>query len=327
MRIARCRVAFTLVELLVVITIIGVLIALLLPAVQAAREAARRLQCTNNFKQVALALHNYHTNIGCFPPVEFNPEPNTKYANAPAWFGWQIYILPYLELQDLYNMYNFNNVPPSGSGFANYFNVSAGVTGTNGSASATKLSGYLCPSDPTGDEGVWVSRRTNPTLTPQCGMTNISAVSDSTQYNSSTGYPMDFPTNDGIFGANQGCTFSDIKDGTSNTLMIGEVAGSGNGTYESKPWASWSVADMGCGINGIHSVPGGATVTTMSDMEQIGFSSFHPGGCNFGLADASVSFISQNTSDAILWALVTRDGKNLKNYDNPSVEVFVSGPP
>ena len=92
-------------ELLVVITIIGILIALLLPAVQAAREAARRMQCSNNFKQVGLALHNYHSVKGCFPPGEYYVYPTPS--NGIFCFGWSAYILPYLEQEALYNNIDF----------------------------------------------------------------------------------------------------------------------------------------------------------------------------------------------------------------------------
>ena len=98
-------------ELLVVITIIGILIALLLPAVQAAREAARRMQCINNFKQVGLALHNYHAVKGSFPPGNF--ETTTKYPNAPGAFSWSVYLLPYVEQQAVYDLYTFGKYPPA----------------------------------------------------------------------------------------------------------------------------------------------------------------------------------------------------------------------
>ena len=90
------RPAFTLIELLVVIAIIAVLIALLLPAVQAAREAARRIQCTNNLKQIGLAMHNYHDVNGCLPPG----------VKGCCWGSWIVYILPYIEQQNMFNAWN-----------------------------------------------------------------------------------------------------------------------------------------------------------------------------------------------------------------------------
>src|SRR5262245_17985795 len=90
------RRGFTLIELLVVIAIIGVLIALLLPAVQQAREAARRIQCTNNLKQIGLAMHNYHDTVGSFPPAR----------KGCCWGTWNIFILPYIEQASLYNAWN-----------------------------------------------------------------------------------------------------------------------------------------------------------------------------------------------------------------------------
>jgi len=102
---------FTLVELLVVIAIIGILIALLLPAVQAAREAARRAQCQNNLKQIALALHNYHQAVGSFPPGKIT---EGRCCDRPSMITWTISILPYLEQQALYDRYDqtkFNEDP------------------------------------------------------------------------------------------------------------------------------------------------------------------------------------------------------------------------
>ena len=107
--------AFTLVELLVVITIIGVLIALLLPAVQAARESARRMQCTNNLKQIGLGLHNYHELLGSFPPGYISAYSSPGYSTSgnytgdtgPGW-GWEAMILPYMEQENLYGEIRFD---------------------------------------------------------------------------------------------------------------------------------------------------------------------------------------------------------------------------
>ena len=203
---------FTLIELLVVIAIIAVLIALLLPAVQAAREAARRSQCVNNLKQMGLAIHNYHSAIGCFPPggsnassVEVNP--------GGAWGNWsaQAMMLPYLEQSALYNSMNFNLVSIGGGGYDGYQANTTGVT--------TQISAFQCPSS------------------LQFTGTYYSKLSAGTNYFVSAGSSMN------QFGQN--CTFAgmtvgsavpngpfavggvsigirDILDGTSNTIALGE---------------------------------------------------------------------------------------------------------
>jgi prepilin-type N-terminal cleavage/methylation domain-containing protein/prepilin-type processing-associated H-X9-DG protein len=141
---ASSRRGFTLIELLVVIAIIAVLIALLLPAVQSAREAARRAQCTNNLKQIGLALHNYHTATDVFPlGTSFNPVDNMN--DPGVWASWsaQALMLGYLEQQPLYNAINFNWGPlATGSG------TTDGAGGINTTATHTLIPSFVCPSDP-----------------------------------------------------------------------------------------------------------------------------------------------------------------------------------
>ena len=305
---------FTLVELLVVITIIGILIALLLPAVQAAREAARRMQCANNFKQVGLAMHGYHAAKGCFPPGMLT---------VPGYYGWALFILPYMEHNAIYDMVDFSN--------GHY----ATGTATSGNRLVTSMTieGYLCPSDPEGAEMVGYATNTS----YLAAKTNMCGVSDSIDW--SIGGPSGIATvepfagNDSIFGGNQSCTIANIKDGTSNTLMIGEVTGDGisRDRNDGHFWMCYNLLDTFEGINGPNTIPGG--VTLFPNWRYLtGFASYHPGGCHFVLADGSVSFLSENVAQNVLAALTTRDGpspRNLQTYPSQvfSPEVIISGPP
>jgi prepilin-type N-terminal cleavage/methylation domain-containing protein len=135
---------FTLIELLVVIAIIAVLIALLLPAVQSAREAARRAQCTNNLKQLALACHNYESSNGSFPIGNRQTNPTTDgFGNQPCtaamWWTAFAYVLPYMEQSAGYNAYNL--IWPADN------NGMAASSGPNGTAGTQKIASFVCPSD------------------------------------------------------------------------------------------------------------------------------------------------------------------------------------
>jgi prepilin-type N-terminal cleavage/methylation domain-containing protein/prepilin-type processing-associated H-X9-DG protein len=310
--------AFTLVELLVVITIIGILIALLLPAVQAAREAARRMQCSNNFKQAALAMHNYHAAKECFPPGVFNPDG--AHPLAPSWWGWSTYILPFMEQQAIYDLFDFSTPK-------HFYSA-----GNNQAATGKTISAYVCPSDPAGAEGLWT---TGSTPVPQVGPTNMCGVADTTDWStgatSGMAWPKDYPLVDGICGANVPCRMADIQDGTTNTLMIGEVTGAGKGTFVGYYWVGFNILDTSDGINGPSSAPGGVFggVLPINNVSPYysGFASWHSGGCNFALADGSIQFVSQNIADAVLKALTTRDGMSRRNYTVPATEVIVAGTP
>ena len=288
---------FTLVELLVVITIIGILISLLLPAVQAAREAARRLQCANNFKQVGLAMHNYHAAHKTFPPGQIT-------AN---WFAWSSFILPYLEQGAVHGKLTFRS---DGS----YYFSNDGTR----EAASMRISSYLCPSDPQGGELV---RCCSGGRSPQGShddedvrQTNMAGVADSDEWTTDGTRPRTLDQADGIMAANGACRIEDIRDGTSNTLMIGEVTGGGPSTYDGHFWVAWNLLDTRDGINGAFTVPGGIwpggppLTNTYFGMRDTGFSSFHPGGCHFGLADGSAQFLSENIAQETLVHLTTRRG-------------------
>ena len=284
---------FTLVELLVVIAIIGILIALLLPAVQAAREAARRMQCANNFKQVGLAMHNYHAAHNCFPPgmyaIPKPPNPSNFY------YSWGAYILPFMERQDLYDNIDFTAT-------WSYFDN----TGTcrNREITNTKVAGFLCASDPQGGEGIHVWSGSPPN-TPECAMTNMCGVSDSVDWADANGNPKNFPENDGVMGTNDNCSIGDITDGTTKTLMIGEVTGGKPGSFLGEFRAAWNINDTSQGVNGPYTIPGGYMGTFNGTT---GFSSFHPNGCHFTMADGSVQFLLGDIAQIVLHELTTRNG-------------------
>ena len=315
--VLRC--AFTLVELLVVITIIGILVALLLPAVQAAREAARKLQCGNNFKQVGIALHNYHAARGCFPPGEFQEYPTPS--GGGFFYAWSVYLLPYIEYSTIYDKYNFaahwgyaDNTPLPGGTITNYL------------LGQTPIWTYLCPSDPQAGELVGI--HTYPNRAPDAALTDMCAVSDSNNWTANSPYgcnATDFPGNDGVFGGNGCCTVANIKDGTSNTLAIGEVTGMGPGSLWGEIWIGENLLDTKDGINNpMVTVPGGGTFP-MNPLDT-GFSSFHPAGCHFLMADGAVAYLSENIAQIVLTALTTRDGMDHYNTGLPD-QVLVTGPP
>jgi len=243
MRISPERGGFTLVELLVVIAIIGILIALLLPAVQAAREAARRIQCANHHKQVGVALHNYHSAHNTFPPgVIVWVSGRTPAACGPIgtpgyWAGWSwgAFILPYMERNDAFEMIDFT--------YDKYWDLATYGSGTvqNTEASREKIDAYICPSDPQAGECVTVSGSALPGEHPDADirMTNMMGVADSLNW--ACGIPKSWPKQfgagsppaNGMMAEREGCRVRDVSDGTSNTLMIGEVAGSATSPTES----------------------------------------------------------------------------------------------
>jgi prepilin-type N-terminal cleavage/methylation domain-containing protein/prepilin-type processing-associated H-X9-DG protein len=217
MSTSSCRKrGFTLIELLVVIAIIAVLIALLLPAVQSAREAARRSQCSNNLKQIGLALHNYHSALNSFPQgvsaSKNNVNPSDNGRACIAWMGWsaQSLMLNYMEQQPLYNAINFNFDPISGPSYP-----------YNSTFTNTRIATYLCPSD--GNAGrqffnnyyasegtsMWADGGTN-SDEPNCGVLGQGST--------------------GLFYYSIAYKISDVGDGTSNTVAFSEgLVGSGEG--------------------------------------------------------------------------------------------------
>jgi prepilin-type N-terminal cleavage/methylation domain-containing protein len=201
------RHGFTLVELLVVIAIIGILVALLLPAVQAAREAARRMSCSNNQKQIALALHNYHDTYKTFPPDAIWINRRTLTGSAASGdqrnFTWVALILPFVEQQPLYNSIDFKlpGLPQL---------VAPGKT-----LAGVMLPQFLCPSD------------TKFAAQPQIRATSPEGFGY-TSYAGAMGWDphrrrFGDPVRAGVFSIIDPVGISDIKDGTTNTILLGET--------------------------------------------------------------------------------------------------------
>ena len=289
---------FTLVELLVVIAIIGILVTMLLPAVQAAREAARRAQCTNNFKQVALGLINYQSAIGRFPPGQLDLR-----SGQTAIFSWAAYVLPFIEQEHVAELIDYEKAH-------DYF-----WPVTTRQASATRIETYLCPTDPQGGELVTCcgGRQFGQHELEDVRQTNMGGVMDSQilyDWYSAPNRPH-LSVADGVFASGEGCRIRDIADGTSKTLLIGELTGAGPDTNIAHFWISHDIVGTLDGINGVNTVPGGGTYTLYAGFHYAGFSSFHPpGGCQFAFADGSVTYLSDTIDVAALAALTTRAGQD-----------------
>lgn len=236
---------FTLIELLVVIAIIAILIALLLPAVQQAREAARRSQCKNNFKQVALALHNYHDVHNLFPPGTLQGNPTSATCSnlgSVLGHGWSAFILPMLDQTALYNNLEFER---------SYHLHSSGFTQGNVGEAVTV---YLCPSDPRGNERKNLSNSstyaTVGTDRDDGGPTNMAGVADSIRWTCGTStQPKARDVDaDGVLHGYSRTSFHTIPDGSSNTFLIAEVSGGRPGTNDGLGWATLNLTDLADGV-------------------------------------------------------------------------------
>jgi prepilin-type N-terminal cleavage/methylation domain-containing protein/prepilin-type processing-associated H-X9-DG protein len=313
---------FTLVELLVVITIIGILISLLLPAVQAAREAARRSQCANNFRQIGIAMYNYESARRCFPPGDiyyYHTNP-TNYFFGPSWGGS---LLPYMEGSTVYDQYNFA-LQPKGYGI---------YAGKNELVGGKRIAAYCCPADPQDNLlAIGTSNGSTPGGVILWWKTNAGGVADSVNaYQPDPANPgkfllLDEPTSvgDGMLLAMRPVRVADVADGTSNTLFVGEVTGSSPGSKQGWFWAEYNMVSTYYGINGPGSIPGDGKFTrTGSDC----FSSYHPGGCQFVMVDGSVTFVSQNINQKLLTALTTRNGASRHSTGTPDQVPVAGGVP
>jgi prepilin-type N-terminal cleavage/methylation domain-containing protein/prepilin-type processing-associated H-X9-DG protein len=288
----RSRSGFTLIELLVVIAIIAVLIGLLLPAVQKVREAANRMSCTNNLKQLCLGMHNYHDAYGTFPPSARTRDSQGR----PNLQGWGPFILPFIEQQNLYNLYRWDQ---------DWFRLE------NRPVITTPLKTMQCPSAPPGrvDSGTtmsvaWTAAAGDyvPTTRIAQGAIDAGLVPPTADIN-------------GIMVTNTTPRIADVRDGTSNTILLVEDAGRPQ-RWERRqqvpgrvPGAGWADRDNLIAPTGSREGPSGWVrlgPCAVNCMNQDEVYAFHSGGANVGFADGHVQFLRDSTSLPILAALITR---------------------
>jgi prepilin-type N-terminal cleavage/methylation domain-containing protein/prepilin-type processing-associated H-X9-DG protein len=320
------RSGFTLIELLVVIAIIGILIALLLPAVQGARESARRAQCATNLKQIALAMQSYQDALGSLPPGK----------KGCCWGTWLVYVLPQLEQGNLYNAWNAEGsnlpgTPPAGDDDLRYFGVA------NRTVTSTWISAYLCPSDD----------RNAPIVEPMNGTTfACTSQNYAANFGNTTQFQEDFrgisfrgaPFVD-IGSPFRGLTQTDrghrpiglsaIADGLSMTLLVSEVVvGQGRDLRGFSWWGDAAGFETYLGPNSpspdvlfspyycqseAPNPPCAAASTDLPD--NYAARSRHPGGVNTAMADGSVRFV-RDAIDLPVWrALSTTRGGEVISAD------------
>lgn len=281
------RSGFTLVELLVVIAIIGILVALLLPAVQAAREAARRVSCMNNIVQLNLAVHNFEFHFEHLPPGVVNPDGPIRSEPQGQHVGWIVQILPYMEQNQL----------------ARRFDQEAGAyADKNAPVRTAPIKMLLCPSDPH-------SEPAEDTKVARSGYAGC-------HHDAEAPIAAD---NHGLLFLNSKIRYADIDDGSAMTLLVGEaltwpdrlgwVSGT-RATLRNTSVIEQSQAHLAANAGGN---PDGEPPLAATFVG--GFGSYHPGGINAGFADGSARFISFNTEAAVLKQIGNRaDGEIVKPF-------------
>ncbi len=321
------RHGFTLVELLVVIAIIAVLIGLLLPAVQSAREAARRSSCSNNLKQIGVAVQVYTESRKHLPPggsVEFDtyPQPAINLAGSTT-----MLILPYLELSSLYDQYDFSLVTNNGSGKPGTRIDESTLPGSSSRVSTAKIPGYVCPTDGNVNVNTGVGKcnyfssagaqalsTAGNNLTPcQCTNAYTAYFTPNTgSVNRSGPFARDW---DATRKRARVCRLEEITDGLSKTIFFGEnrptCSGHANG--------GWGNTNNGCGLMStqiplnfdsckldVASAAGDGCAARCNWNTELGFKSMHPGGVMFLFGDGAVTFLQESMDH---WTLQYLGGK------------------
>jgi prepilin-type N-terminal cleavage/methylation domain-containing protein len=309
--VLRLRRGFTLIELLVVIAIIAILVALLLPAVQQAREAARRTQCKNNMKQMGLALHSYHDTSGRLP-ISQGMALNTA-GQSFLQRTWGRSILPYIDQAVIYNQWNWN------IGHA---------AGTNRALTGTAISVFKCPSSPAPevitvtDSGPNVDHPDGPTF--QAGVMEYFGNSVNWDFPGRPSGATDAEVMQ-IQGMipyhTEGIRFRDVTDGLSNTVMVGEVAGGEKNYYagykadglQHPTQGSWATRNR-TGLGPVDSTGtvylGGNRIMNGNNYNGTNYYSFHPGMVHFLLGDGSTRAVNENVDIDLAWRFLVRNDGN-----------------
>lgn len=289
------RRAFTLVELLVVIAIIGILLAFLLPATLASRDAARRMQCGSNLKQVGLALLSYHSGKKVFPPGYVSNYDANGDDTGPGW-GWASFILPQMEEDAIYKVVHFD-LP---------------IENDINSVRVANISTYLCPTDDI--PRVWKAKSRDASGNPIAEICDVAAAN----YVAMFGTTEPGVDGDGMFFRNSKVAIKDIKDGSSKTIAVGERAhqlgnatwvGSVTGAYlfpDSDNTVSRPELEHSSGMVLGHAGEGIGPGAEGGDVNQ--FYSLHGAGANFLFADGHVVFLSATMDYKTYLALATRAG-------------------
>ena len=336
------RRGFTLVELLVVIAIIGTLVGLLLPAVQAARESARRMSCSNNLKQIGIAMQNHVDVLQRFPIGNLADDnrattpPTTSLTNG---WAWGAYILPYIERAEVFTQLNPNRVYPKPDNTNTLTDI--GANATLRPLIQTAMPGYLCPSDAAGRVA-----RSRPDAARSVGGTNFGrsnyvATMHDASWNNNV---FSSKAHNGIVTVNSkpATAMKDITDGTSKTLVVGErvdAVPGGRDTFSgdpSRPWNPSSGTWAGTNISGYANPDlygnngecctargavfnGGSSFYGINNFSTVdshkGFSSVHGGGAMFVMADSAVQFLREDIDATTFNRLVNpKDGRVIDAY-------------
>jgi prepilin-type N-terminal cleavage/methylation domain-containing protein len=306
-RSCRARGAFTLIELLVVIAIIAVLIGLLLPAVQKVRAAAARTACTNNCKQIGVALHNYNSEHGFFPPAGLDGTADNAMTtlNIPAngqTHGWAVFILPFLEQESLYQQYDF---------------AVDWTSSINAPVVNSRLKVFMCPSNPN-PEALAPGGQPTGDYAPNNAVSSL-LVSQGF-ISPRPAYPgVDIP---GALGANYLCQVANVTDGLSNTLFIGEDAGRPAHYEDNKmvgtgiSGAAWADRNAEYILHGFTSdgttTPGSCHTNCTNNNEMYGF---HTGGCMTIFGDGSVHFLLGSVSIDLVASFISRDAGDVGEFE------------